>query len=151
MNKILICFAIIFFNLKCAYSEGYIKASDGIEWNSDKQTYTALGDVVFKNDRIEANSNKIIANYIEENNEEIFNVVEFFTNVLIYFNDELYKGDYAIYKKKDNTIQLKGNVSIKSPTRLLMGDELIVDLENNKRTLNSNTKETIVEVLIEKK
>jgi len=91
----------------------------------------------------------MIANYIEENDSEVFTIVEFFKNIVIYFKDEIFKGDYALYSKDGNTIKLNGNVSIESPTRLLKGDELIVDLDNNTRTLNSNSKESIVEVLIE--
>jgi len=150
MNKILIFILIAFLHFKLAYSEGYIKADNGIEWDSDKQTYTAIGNVFFKNENIEANSQKMIANYIEENNNEVFTIVEFFKSIVIYFNDEIYKGDYGIYTKKNNTIKLNGNVSIESPNRILMGDELIVELDNNKRSLNSNNKESIVEVLIEK-
>jgi len=130
-------------------AEGYIKANEGIEWDSDNQRYTAIGDVIFKNENIEAKSDKMVANYIEENNQEIFTFVEFFNNVVIYFKDEIFRGNYANYTKSENIIKVNGNVSIQSPTRLLTGDELIVDLDKNKRTLNSNTNESIVEVLIE--
>ena len=130
-------------------AEGFIKAQNGIEWDSGNQSYTAVGSVIFKNDKIEAISDKMIANYIEENEQEVFTIVEFFKNISIYFNDEVFKGDYAIYDKDQDTIKLVGNVSIDSPTRLLKGDELIVDLKNNRRTLNSNNNDSVVEVFIE--
>ena len=149
MNKIYLFLIFIFINIQNSYSEGYIKANEGIEWDSENQTYTAIGSVVFKNESIEALSEKMIANYIEENDSEVFTLVEFFKNIVIYFKDEIFKGDYAIYNKDNNIIKINGNVSIESPTRLLTGDELIVDLANNKRTLNSSTQESIVEVLIE--
>ena len=36
-----------------------------------------------------------------------------------------------------------------SPTRLLTGNELIADINNNKRILNSANEDTLVEVLLE--
>ena len=69
--------------------------------------------------------------------------------VVIEFKDEIFKGNYAIYTREDNIIKLTGEVSIKSPTRLLTGNELIADIDNNKRILNSANKESLVEVLLE--
>ena len=92
---------------------------------------------------------KMIANYIEENNDEIFTVIELFDNVVIEFEEETFKGKYAIYTRDDNIIKLTGDVSIESPTRLLTGNELIADIDNNKRILNSANKESLVEVLLE--
>ena len=149
MNKIFFLLIFIFINIHNSYSKGYIKANKGIEWDSDNQTYIATGNVIFKNENIEGASEKMVANYVEEDGAEIFTVVEFFKNIVIYFKDEIFKGDYAIYTKDNNIIKINGNVRIESPTRLLTGDELIVDLDNNTRTLNSNTQESIVEVLIE--
>jgi len=150
MNKLFIFILLLIFTVsQNSNSKGYIKAKDGIEWDSENQTYTATGNVNFKNDQVDAYSDKMIANYIEENDSEVFTIVEFFKNIVIYFKDEIFKGDYALYSKDGNTIKLNGNVSIESPIRLLKGDELIVDLDNNTRTLNSNSKESIVEVLIE--
>jgi len=149
MIRAIISLLFILISIQNSYSEGYIKADEGIEWDSENKTYTAIGNVVFKNENIEAKTNKMIAKYIEENNKEVFTVVEFFENIAIYFKDETFKGDYAIYTKENNIIKINGNVSIDSPTRILTGDELIVDLDNNKRTLNSSTKESIVEVLID--
>ncbi len=60
--------------------------------------------------------------------QRFLQLVEFFENIVIYFKDEIFKGDYAIYTKDNNNIKINGNVSIESPTRLLTGDELIVDL-----------------------
>ena len=87
--------------------------------------------------------------YIEQKDKEVFTIVELFNDVIIEFKDEIFKGDYAIYTREDNVIRLTGNVSIKSPTRLLTGYELIADIDNNKRTLNSADDESLVEVLLD--
>ena len=91
----------------------------------------------------------MIAEYIEQKGKEVFTIVELFNDVKIEFKDEIFKGDYAIYTRKDNVIRLTGNVSIKSPTRLLTGYELIADIDNNKRILNSADDESLVEVLLD--
>ena len=91
----------------------------------------------------------MIANYIEENNDEIFTIIELFDNVVIEFKEEIFKGNYAIYTRDNNIIRLTGDVSIESPSRLLTGNELIADIDNNKRILNSSNKESLVEVLLE--
>ncbi len=148
IKKILYLFVSLLF-FSSSYSDSYVKASDTLIWDSENKKYTANGDVEFKNERFIAYSDKMIANYIEENNEEIFTVVELFENVVIKFKDEIFKGNHAIYTKDDNIIVLTGNVSIESPTRLLTGYELIADIDNNKRILNSADKDSLVEVLLE--
>ncbi len=140
-------FFVIFFST--ANSESYVKAGESLIWDSENQSYTANGSVEFKNDKFVAFSDKMIANYIKQNDEEIFTIVELFENVLIEFKDEIFRGNYAIYTRDDNIIKLTGNVSIESPTRLLTGNELIADIDNNKRILNSANKESLVEVLLE--
>ena len=140
-------FFVIFFST--ANSESYVKAGESLIWDSENQSYTANGSVEFKNDKFVAFSDKMIANYIKQNDKEIFTIVELFENVLIEFKDEIFRGNYAIYTRDDNIIKLTGNVSIESPTRLLTGNELIADIDNNKRILNSANKESLVEVLLE--
>ena len=148
INKILyLIVSLLIFS--SSYSDSYVKASDTLIWDSENKKYTANGDVEFKNDKFIAYSDKMIANYIEENNEEIFTKVELFENVVIKFKDEIFKGNHAIYTKNDNIIILTGDVSIESPTRLLTGYELIADIDNNKRILNSADKDSLVEVLLE--
>ena len=148
MNKIFyLLIHLIFFSN--ANSESYVKAGDSLIWDSDNKNYTAIGDVVFKNERFIAYADKMIANYIEENNSEIFTIIELFDNAIIEFEDEIFKGNYAIYTRIDNVIKLTGDVSIESPTRLLSGYELIADIDNNKRILNSANDETLVEVLLD--
>ena len=148
MNKIFyLLFILIFFSK--ANSESYVKAGDSLVWDSENKNYIANGDVVFKNERFIAYADKMIANYIEENNSEIFTIIELFDNVIIEFEDETFKGNYAIYTRNDNVIKLTGNVSIESPTRLLTGYELIADIDNNKRILNSANDESLVEVLLD--
>lgn len=149
INKIISPLILLILYLNVANAEGYIKAKDGIEWDSQNQLYTAFGNVEFSNDSFFALANKMIAEYTTENNEEIFTQVELFENIEIKYKDEIFKGDYAIYLKKNKTIHLTGNVMIKSPTRILTGDELIVDLGANKRTLNSANDDSLVEVLLE--
>ena len=148
MNRLfyLLVYLIFFSN---ANSESYVKAGDSLVWDSDNKNYIAKGDVVFKNERFIAYADKMIANYIEENNSEIFTIIELFDNVIIEFEDETFKGNYAIYTRNDNVIKLTGNVSIESPKRLLTGYELIADIDNNKRILNSANDESLVEVLLD--
>ena len=146
--KILILFINLFF-FSNANSESYLKAGESLIWDSENQNYTANGNVEFKNDKFIAFADKMIANYIEEDDKEIFTVVELFKNVIIEYEDETFKGDYAIYTRNDNIIKLSGDVSIESQTRLLTGSELIADIDNNKRILNSANNESLVEVLLE--
>lgn len=147
MNKFVLI--IILFLIKSAHSESYVKAGDSLIWDSENKSYTANGDVEFQNDKFIAFADEMIAQYVEKNNKETFTVVELFTNVRIEFKDEIFKGNYAIYTRKDNIIRLTGNVSIQSPTRLLTGYELIADIDNNKRILNSANDESLVEVLLD--
>ena len=146
--KILILFINLFF-FSNANSESYVKAGESLIWDSENQNYTANGNVEFKNDKFVAFADKMVANYVEENNKEIFTVVELFKNVIIKYEDETFKGNYAIYTRNDNIIKLSGDVSIESQTRLLTGSELIADIDNNKRILNSANNESLVEVLLE--
>tara|TARA_B100001057_G_scaffold461586_1_gene513725 strand:- start:4637 stop:5098 length:462 start_codon:yes stop_codon:yes gene_type:complete len=148
MIKILYFFLFLI-NFSIANSESYVKAGESLIWDSEDNKYTASGNVEFKNDKFIAFSDKMIANYIEKNNEEIFTVIELFENVIIKFKDEVFKGDYAIYTRSDNIIKLRGEVSIESPSRLLTGYELIADIDNNKRILNSADKDSLVEVLLD--
>ena len=143
---ILILFIFIF---KYAQSESYVKAGDSLVWDFEKPSYTANGVVEFQNDKFIAFADEMIAEYIEQKNKEVFTIVELFNDVKIEFKDEIFKGDYAIYTREDNIIRLTGNVSIKSPTRLLTGYELIADIDNNKRILNSADDESLVEVLLD--
>ena len=130
-------------------AESYVKAGESLIWDSENRSYTANGNVEFKNDRFIAFANKMIAQYVEENNDEIFTVVELFDKVIIKFEEETFIGDYAIYTRDNNIIRLTGDVSIESPARLLKGNELIADIDNNKRILNSGNNESLVEVLLE--
>ena len=148
VNKFSLLILHLFF-FSNAYSESYVKAGESLIWDSENKTYTANVDVEFKNDRFIAFADKMVANYIEENNDEIFTIIELFDNVVIKYEEEIFKGNYAIYTRENNIIKLIGNVSIESPTRLLTGNELIADIDNNKRILNSADKESLVEVLLE--
>ena len=132
-----------------AYSESSVKAAKNLIWDSENQSYTANGDVEFKNDKFIAYADKMIAKYIEKQNKEIFTTVELFENVKIEFEEEVFRGNHAIYTRDDNIIKLTGDVSIESPTRLLTGYELIADIDNNKRILNSANDESLVEVLLD--
>ena len=49
-----------------AYSESSVKAGKSLIWDSENQSYTANGDVVFKNDKFIAYADKMIAKYIEK-------------------------------------------------------------------------------------
>ncbi len=148
VNKISLLVLYLFF-FQNAHSESYVKAGESLIWDSENKTYTANVDVEFKNERFIAFADKMVANYIEENNDEIFTIIELFDNVIIKYEEEIFKGNYAIYTRENNIIKLIGDVSIESPTRILTGNELIADIDNNKRILNSADKESLVEVLLE--
>ena len=148
INKLIFLFLYIFC-FSNANAEGYVKAGESLVWDSENKSYTANGDVEFKNDKFIAFADRMIANYEEKNNDEIFTIIELFDNVVIEFEEETFKGNYAIYTREDNLIKLIGDVSIESPTRLLTGSELIADIDNNKRILNSANNESLVEVLLE--
>ena len=148
MTKV-IFFILSLFLYSNAYSESTVKAGDSLIWDSENKSYTATGSVEFSNDTFIAFSEKMIAKYVEQGEKESFTIVELFENVRIELKDEIFKGDYAIYTRDNNTIRLTGDVSIQSPTRLLTGHELIADIDNNKRILNSANDESLVEVLLE--
>lgn len=148
MNKLLFFILFLFF-YKFAHTESFVKAGDSLIWDSENQSYTANGDVEFQNDRFVAYADEMIAQYVEQNNKEIFTIVELFENVKIEFQDEIFKGKYAIYTRDNNIIRLTGDVSIESPTRLLKGYELIADIDNNKRILNSANEDSLVEALLD--
>jgi len=148
MNK-LVFFIIIFFIYSNNYAESIVKAGDSLIWDSENRSYTATGSVEFSNETFIAFSNKMIAQYVERDNAELFTIVELFEDVRIELKDEVFLGDYAIYTRDDNIITLTGEVSIQSPSRLLKGHELIADIDNNKRILNSANDESLVEVLLE--
>ena len=120
-SKLFFFISFLFFSSN-AYTESYVKAGESLIWDSENKSYTANGDVEFKNDKFIAFADKMIANYIEENNDEVFTVIELFENVVIEFEEETFKGKYAIYTRDDNIIKLTGDVSIESPTRLLTGN-----------------------------
>ena len=145
---ILVILSFLFSNLLKA--ESYVKAGNSLIWDSKNQSYTANGNVEFQNDSFIAFADEMIAKYIEKNNKEVFTIVELFENVKIEFKDEIFRGNYAIYTREDNIIKLIGDVSIESPTRLLTGYELIADIDNNKRILNSASEDSLVEVLLDK-
>ena len=140
---------ISFILIKSTYAESYVRAGGSLIWDSKNQNYTAYENVEFSNDKFIAYSDKMIAEYIEENNKEVFTKVELFDKVKIEFKDEIFLGDYAVYTRKDNIIKLVGNVTIQSPTRVLSGHELIADIDNNKRILNSANDESLVEALLD--
>tara|TARA_B100001063_G_C16760952_1_gene555886 strand:+ start:607 stop:1068 length:462 start_codon:yes stop_codon:yes gene_type:complete len=145
---------ILFFNLclffsNFSFSENYVKAGGSLIWDSENKSYTANGDVEFHNDKFISYSNKMVANYVEQNGKEVFTIVELFQNVKIEFQDEIFRGEYAIYTRSNNIIKLTGDVSIESPSRLLKGYELIADIDNNKRILNSANEDSLVEVLLD--
>ena len=107
MNKIfyLLIYLIFFSN---ANSESYVKAGNSLIWDSENKSYKANGDVVFKNEKFIAYSDEMIAYYIEKDNEEVFTIVQLFNNFKIEFKDEIFRGNYAIYTRDNNTIKLTG-------------------------------------------
>ena len=100
MNKFIIIFFSLFFYSN-AYTESTVKAGDSLIWDSENKSYTATGSVEFSNDTFVAFSEKMIAKYIEQDNKELFTIVELFENVRIELKDEIFKCDYALFKRDD--------------------------------------------------
>ena len=144
-----ILFLTVLYYTNISYSESYVRAGKSLIWDSENKSYIANGDVEFRNDKFIAYADEMIAIYEEENDKEVFTTVELFENVTIEFQDEVFKGKYAVYTRYNNIIKLTGDVSIQSPTRLLSGYELIADINNNKRILNSANDDSLVEVLLD--
>ena len=70
---------ISFILIKSTYAESYVKAGGSLIWDSKNQNYTASKNVEFSNDKFIAYSDKMIAQYIEENNKEVFTKVNLWT------------------------------------------------------------------------
>ena len=66
INKLIFLFLYLFV-FSSANAEGYVKAGDSLIWDSENKSYTANGDVEFKNDKFIAFADKMIANYEEKN------------------------------------------------------------------------------------
>ncbi|MDB9824861.1 hypothetical protein OAC15_01995 [Alphaproteobacteria bacterium] len=138
----------LFLNYSLIFAESYIKASDGITWDKNNQSYSAEGSVEFKNNEITANANSMIAFYIFENEKEVFENVNLKGKVKILYNDEVFNSDKADYNNSKSLIILYGNVTIVSPDRYLSGDKLTVDLKNNTRVLETDGQDSLAEALI---
>lgn len=88
MIKHFLIISFILFNN--SFAESYVKAGGSLIWDSKNQNYTASENVEFSNDKFIAYSDKMIAQYIEENNKEVFTKVELFDKVKIEFKDEVF-------------------------------------------------------------
>ena len=144
--KIFVVFFLIFPTI--LYSKDILKAKEGITWDSENQEYVATGSVEYESSDIKILSDYIKAKYQIENDKEIFNEIEIKGNIQIFYNEEIYYSDYGLYLKPKNIIELYDNVKIVSEDRILKGDELIIDLKNNTRTMSTSKKESVVEVFI---
>ena len=65
INKLFYPILCLFF-FSSENSESYVKAGDSLIWDSENKSYTANGEVEFKNDKFIAFADKMIANYIEK-------------------------------------------------------------------------------------
>ena len=74
INKLFFLILYLFF-FSSVKAEGYVKAEENLIWDSENKSYTANGNVEFKNNKPTAFADKMIANYIEENNDEIFTII----------------------------------------------------------------------------
>ena len=131
-----------------SYGKDVLKAKKGIIWDSENNKYIAEGDVNYLSDDIELFSQYLKASYETIDGKEIFNEIFLKGDVEIIYNDEIYTSDSGIYKKKDKIVILQNNVEVVSEGRILKGDELIIDLEENTRTMNASDKDSFVEVFI---
>lgn len=149
MNNLIKIFVFIFLIFPTIlYSKDILKAKEGITWDSENQEYVATGSVEYESSDIKILSDYIKAKYQIENDKEIFNEIEIKGNIQIFYNEEIYYSDYGLYLKPKNIIELYDNVKIVSEDRILKGDELIIDLKNNTRTMSTSKKESVVEVFI---
>lgn len=149
MNNLIKIFVVIFLIFPTIlYSKDILKAKEGITWDSENQEYVATGNVEYESSDIKILSDYIKAKYQIENDKEIFNEIEIKGNIQIFYNEEIYYSDYGLYLKPKNIIELYDNVKIVSEDRILKGDELIIDLKNNTRTMSTSKKESVVEVFI---
>ena len=147
-NLIKIFVVICLFFPTISNSKDILKAKEGITWDSENQEYVATGSVEYESSDIKILSDYIKAKYQIENDKEIFNEIEIKGNIQIFYNEEIYYSDYGLYLKPKNIIELYDNVKIVSEDRILKGDELIIDLKNNTRTMSTSKKESVVEVFI---
>ena len=90
MNKFIFILSLFFY--LNAYAESTVKAGDSLIWDSENQSYTATGSVEFSNDTFISYSEKMIAQYVEQDNKELFTIVELFENVRIELKDEVFFG-----------------------------------------------------------
>ena len=149
MNNLIKIFVFIYLIFPTIlYSKDILKAKEGITWDSENQEYVATGSVEYESSDIKILSDYIKAKYQIENDKEIFNEIEIKGNIQIFYNEEIYYSDYGLYLKPKNIIELYDNVKIVSEDRILKGDELIIDLKNNTRTMSTSKKESVVEVFI---
>ena len=148
MNNLIKIFVVIFLIFPTIlYSKDILKAKEGITWDSENQEYVATGSVEYESSDIKILSDYIKAKYQIENDKEIFNEIEIKGNIQIFYNEEIYYSDYGLYLKK-NIIELYDNVKIVSEDRILKGDELIIDLKNNTRTMSTSKKRVLLRYLL---
>lgn len=150
INFKIITIVFLFFSIPWnnSFGKDVLKAKKGIIWDSENNEYIAEGDVNYFSDDIELFSQYLKASYETIDGKEIFNEIFLKGDVEIIYNDEIYTSDSGIYKKKDKIIILQNNVEVVSEGRILKGDELIIDLEENTRTMNASDKDSFVEVFI---
>ena len=149
MNKtIKLFFILITLFYSTSFSKDILKAKIGVKWDSDNKEYTAEGDVTYENEDIKIFSQYLKAKYEMIDDKEIFNQIDVKDDVKIIFNDETYRADYGSYEKSTEMIYLYNNVEIISEGRVLTGDELVIDIKNNTRTMKASKKDSIVEVFI---
>lgn len=150
INLKIITIVFLFFSIAWnnSFGKDVLKAKKGIIWDSENNEYIAEGDVNYFSDDIELFSQYLKASYETIDGKEIFNEIFLKGDVKIIYNDEIYTSDSGIYKKKDKIVILQNNVEVVSEGRILKGDELIIDLEENTRTMNASDKDSFVEVFI---
>jgi lipopolysaccharide export system protein LptA len=148
LKIIIIVFLSVSTALHNSFGKDVLKAKKGIIWDSKNNQYVAEGDVNYLSDDIELFSQYLKASYETIDGKEIFNEIFLDGDVKIIYNEEIYTSENAIYYKKDKIVILKKNVEVASEGRILKGDELIIDLEENTRTMNSSDKDSFVEVFI---
>lgn len=150
INLKIITIVFLFFSVAWhnSFGKDVLKAKKGVIWDSNNNQYIAEGDVNYLSEDIELFSQYLKASYEKIDGKEIFNEIFLDGDVKIIYNEEIYTSDSGIYNKKDKIVILQNNVQVVSEGRILKGDELIIDLEENTRTMSASDKDSFVEVFI---
>ncbi len=85
-----------------------ISASEALEWNRNKNTYTALGDVIVKQGDLQIESDQLIARYTSNRSMSDVTSLEATGNVIITNAPYVATGDKAVYNVQTGNAVMTG-------------------------------------------